>query len=160
MKLLKPSCSSGGSTEEGKRRKTLEEDEKLGKLDDLADSLLQALVWLKWRSNREILASGDVASLLGLSSVVADSTETRGSRSPSRRKRNPSERHNQALVVPRAPWLRALGLASTYLDAIYVRYVYDAHHRGYPLFKHATAIDDFGSCQVCPICATKDAMKR
>ncbi|KAH8880050.1 Ydc2-catalyt-domain-containing protein [Thozetella sp. PMI_491] len=49
----------------GSRRGTRGGDPRL-KLDDLADSLLQGLTWMRWQANRDVLASDDVSSLLRL----------------------------------------------------------------------------------------------
>ena len=75
------------------RRKRSSEDEKNIKLDDLADSLLQALTWLKWESNRDILASGDIAPLLETYTLLDD---TDGQPSPS--SKIPKGRRREAAV--------------------------------------------------------------
>ena len=51
---------------EGKRGKSIKDGEKMGKLDDLADCLLQALAWAKWEENRRDILEHGVAALDGL----------------------------------------------------------------------------------------------
>ena len=75
------------------RKKRSSEDEKTIKLDDLADSLLQALTWLKWESNRDILASGDISPLLEPHAPLDD---TDGQSSPS--SKIPKGRRRKATV--------------------------------------------------------------
>jgi len=38
----------------------------IGKLDDLADCLLQGVAWVKWQENRRLLVEGGLDSLDGL----------------------------------------------------------------------------------------------
>lgn len=46
------------------RRGAVEEGEKMGKLDDLADSLLQGVAWVKWEENKRLLGKYGVEALL------------------------------------------------------------------------------------------------
>ncbi|KAK0313498.1 hypothetical protein LTR01_001754 [Friedmanniomyces endolithicus] len=50
------SSSSRGTTKEGAVEVEGESEERMGKRDDLADCLLQAVAWTRWEENREILA--------------------------------------------------------------------------------------------------------
>jgi cruciform cutting endonuclease 1 len=38
--------------------------EKMGKLDDLADCLLQGMAWVKWEENKRLLLKNGVEALL------------------------------------------------------------------------------------------------
>jgi cruciform cutting endonuclease 1 len=49
---------------DGKRVKAKEGEEKMGKLDDLADSLLQAMAWTRWEENKRLALKNGVEALL------------------------------------------------------------------------------------------------
>ncbi|TVY82486.1 Cruciform cutting endonuclease [Lachnellula suecica] len=49
---------------DGKRIKAKEGQERMGKLDDLADSLLQGMAWIKWEENKRIALRDGVEALL------------------------------------------------------------------------------------------------
>jgi len=49
---------------DGKRVKAKEGEEKMGKLDDLADSLLQGMAWAKWEENKRVALKYGVEALL------------------------------------------------------------------------------------------------
>ena len=47
-----------------KTGKQIEEKEKMGKLDDLADCLLQGMAWMQWEENKRLLLKNGYEALL------------------------------------------------------------------------------------------------
>jgi cruciform cutting endonuclease 1 len=48
----------------GRRKGGVEGEEKMGKLDDLADSLLQGMAWIQWEENKRTAVQSGVEALL------------------------------------------------------------------------------------------------
>jgi cruciform cutting endonuclease 1 len=64
----------------GRRKSEGDGEEKMGKLDDLADSLLQGMAWIEWEENKRTVLKHGVEALLGSGVMVrqSHSKETSG----------------------------------------------------------------------------------
>jgi cruciform cutting endonuclease 1 len=56
----------------GWRKSESDGEEKMGKLDDLADSLLQGMAWIEWEENKRTVLKHGVEALLGSGVMVRE----------------------------------------------------------------------------------------
>jgi len=60
----------------GRRKGEVDGEEKMGKLDDLADCLMQGMAWIEWEENKRKALEHGVEALLGPEAVVKPSPLT------------------------------------------------------------------------------------
>jgi cruciform cutting endonuclease 1 len=61
----------------GRRKGEVDGEEKMGKLDDLADCLMQGMAWIEWEENKRKALEHGVEALLGSEAMVKQSPLTK-----------------------------------------------------------------------------------
>lgn len=71
----------------GGRKKSVDDgDEKMGKLDDLADCLLQGMAWIQWEGNKRTALEHGVEALLETTTASVAGTDSKTSKASKTRK--------------------------------------------------------------------------